>query len=322
MSLPCDQVRDRLYAADALDDARLGADLRSHLDGCAACAALRAHLRRIDAAGRALPVPADSAAVRNAFLRRLEAPITSAGPADDRGARGRPGRTLRLRPSPPWRRPAARLAAAALFLLGAGLGAWLVLSAGTQPAVASDAVDRLVALNVDLAEADSPQERSRLFAEREPVLRRMLEKDPLSPDDRQLGSALLENGAWLSANTDPLAGAQRFHALADGLLVRLQKAAAAGDTRAVARLGKRYAELQARGLDAQLGRAAKANLDKPDRRRQYDRLVSDHAALQRRVDQMVDQSPERSKKELRRLLNQARQQQKKEPRAHPKGQVY
>ncbi len=273
-----------MLGAESLADDALAPEVGSHLGGCAACVAVLARLREMEAAARALPVPAGSAEAKAAFLEQLRSAPASRAAAP---------RILRVR----WTWTSRAIAASILLCIG--LGAWLVVA--NRGAAASDVViDRLVAWNVALTEASSPQEAGRIYADQATALKQSLDRDSVSGDAKELGAKLLENGAWLSVNSDPLARADRFCHVADLLLKRIQPAAAAGDTRSVTKLSRRYHQIVSRGVDGQLGRVQPAVISDPERKRHYDRVVRKNADLDQRLQDVVERSPEPTRKAIRR----------------------
>ena len=263
----CSEIQEQLYAAESLSDEGLLPDLASHLRACPACAALRSNLVRLEAAAHALPSSQAGNDAKEDLLRQLQ-------------PRRRPATQpfespLRLRMRRGWQ---ASAVAAAILLVMAGT-AWIVLTRsgrlqgrstgpGLAQATDSSVVDKLVDLNVDLAEAATPEERNEIFASQSAPLTATLEEDHLSPEEKELASKLLENGKWLSSNTDPLDEAERFDSVAGLLFDRLQAVAPAGDAKAVARVTRRYGIVAARLNDAR-AKLARHSVRSPEQKRRY-----------------------------------------------------
>ncbi|MGA2497257.1 MAG: hypothetical protein ABSH20_05925 [Tepidisphaeraceae bacterium] len=284
--MDCTQARERLFGAESLAEGALAPELAAHLGSCAACGEVLSRLRRMEAVARELPVPVGAAEARAAFLEQLQAVSAR---------RAAIPRILRVRWTW-WSR-----AMAASIVLCIGMGAWFVV-AGRGGSGSDVVIDRLVAWNVALIEAGSPQEAGRIYADQAVVLRQSLDRDAVSGDAKELGAKLLENGAWLSVNTDPLARADRFCHVADMLLKRIQPAAAAGDIKSVTKLSRRYHQIVSRGVDGQLRRVQSSAINDPDRKRHYDRVVRRNADLDQQLQDVVERSPEPARKALRREL--------------------
>jgi len=281
--MDCTQIQGQLLSADDLTDTALPVEGAAHVQSCMECGALLSRLCRIESATRALPTP-DASESRSAFLRSLSPVQTS------------PRRWLI---HPRWPRPRA-LAAAAIILLAIGAAVWYLAASGANRAQAAEVtVDRLLQMNLDLAEADTPDQRARIYASNAPALQTALNRNPMPPDQKQLADKLMANGAWLSSNTDPLDGAERFDEVADLMLNQLQAATTAKQAKAAARLERQYQHIVNRGLNSQLKRAQNVPLDKPERKRRYDRLISRNAELDRRMKQLLDRASNPSPKEIR-----------------------
>ncbi len=187
-----------------------------------------------------------------------------------------------------------------MILLAIGAAAWYFAAASASRAQAAEVtVDRLMQLNLDLAEADTPDQRARIYASNAAALQTALNRNPMPPDQKQLADKLMANGAWLSSNTDPLDGAERFDEVADLMLNQLQAATTAKQAKAAARLARQYQHIVNRGLNSQLKRAQNVPFDKPERKRRYDRLVARNAELDRRMKQLLDRASNPSPKEIR-----------------------
>ncbi|HEX4793175.1 MAG TPA: hypothetical protein VH370_05255 [Humisphaera sp.] len=284
--MDCAHIQEQLLCSDDLADAALPADVADHLQTCAACAGVLSRLRRLELEARELPTP-DAGNSRDAFLESLAIEQS-------------PARRWVIHPR--LARPRA-FAAAALILLAIGAAAWYLAAGGASRAQAADVtVDRLLEWNLDLAEADTPEQRARIYSSSAPALQVALNRNWMPADQKQLADKLMANGAWLSSNTDPLDGAERFDEVADLMLKQLQAATTAKQTKAAARIARQYQHVVNRGLGPQLKRAQSVPLDKPERKRRYERLMSRHAELERRMQQLLDRSPNATPKEMRKQL--------------------
>jgi hypothetical protein len=286
----CSEIQEKLLALDDLSDASIPPEVSDHLRMCPQCARFTARLRHLEAAATELG-PIDSKIARDAFLAILQSPSEESA-------------TSRSRRSWPIRIGWRSVAAAAVILLAIGSGIWMTTFATRQPALAADAtVDRLLDWNLKIADTESPDARNNIFATQVNELKAQTDQAALPADQQQIASKLLENGLWLSSHPDPLAGAEHFDQVANLVLDQLNAAATRNQSKAVERLSKQYDRLTARGLRPQLKRAKFDRLEKPDRKKRYERLLNREDELNLRLQQILETSPNASKKEIRRLLN-------------------
>jgi hypothetical protein len=321
----CKEIQEQLFAAESLSGDSVPPELAAHLHGCAACAALRVKLVRLEAAARSLPVLADSSDAKEDLLRQLQTRPALPALSLSKGSLSkgrRPDRTLdesplRLLMRRGWQ--AKAVAAAVLVVLGGTI--WVALTRDarqvarttepvmpttgpvTRAAQAGDpsVVDKLVDMNLDLADAATPAERNEIFAEQAAPLTATLQQDHLAPEDKELASKLLENGKWLSSNTDPFDEAERFDNVAGLLFDQLQQAAPAGDTKVLARLTRRYGLVAAR-LDDARAKLAKVPARSPEQKRRYERLVRRQTEVEKQLQELLQRAPEMSRKEIRKEL--------------------
>ncbi len=307
--MTCDEIQDRLLTADDVANiATHDAEVAAHLRACPACATIVTQLGRLDAATRAITVP--SAAMvedaKGAFLQSI-------GNKDVTGNSDEPIRlptaSARLRRagaqqvSNVWR-IMPRFAAAAAVVLLIGSGIW-VLTGDVSSADASSAavVEQLVRWNVNLAEADSPEERSEIFANAG-ALKQKVAKVKLLPEDRELAKMLLDNGQALATTAnDPLNDVERLNDTAEQLLKRIQIATSRRNIRAVRAYSRNYALLRATaGADhlKKLEPLPGEDVQHLDRLEQMIRRDSD---LQRRLQKLLEQSPAATRQEIIQSLN-------------------
>ncbi len=197
-------------------------------------------------------------------------------------------------------RPGRRLAAA-LVLVAAGLAAFLVFRPPSARAT-PNLLEQLVEWNVDLAEARTQDERSRILTDQEEQLKTTLAEAALPPADRDLAESLLENGAWLVQNSDPVAEADRFGDLADKLLARMDSATAAHDEQLVVLLAKSYDRLTTAGIEANLKRAGTAGATDGKRHKKLTHCQQRHARRTCRAAEIIDRNPEPYRKAIHRHL--------------------
>jgi hypothetical protein len=332
--MDCQQIQDQLFAADSYTAEALPSELKAHVRGCAECRHVLSRLMRLEKATRMLGEP-DSSLAQEAFLRELQpmrlvgANRSNSGRSSSiRAGSASPGQVYQPRGN--WGRLA--MAASVLICVAGGLVAVVVLKqhhdpatgpamarsnpSSTQPArielamasPASPLVSKLVDWNVDLAEADSAEERAEINDEaatlREEV-QKELEGSNLSPEDRELADKLMKNGTWLVAHTesDPLAEAERFEDIADKLLDRTQAAAFVGDTNSAGVFGRHYSMVSATGINAKLEKAQKDKVITPEEKRRLERMVKSNSDLKLKLQRLLDQSPAAARKAIDKALH-------------------
>lgn len=287
----CRQTQDLLLAS-AHGAESLPPVFAAHVAACAVCRDLQARLIRLDDAAATLPVPAESASARDRFLQEFE--------LQPQQARG--GHPLFARFHPHMGR---NLALAASLLIFAGLIAWFV-TAGEHAAMASDGlVDRLVDWNLDLAQAESAEQRQAIFASQAAAFDQEIHQKTLSPGARVLAQKLVVNGSAMARSNDPLADAEQFTDIADLLLQRMQTAMAAGDTRLAKRLSLNYALISSQGLHPRLARAKRMGSTTLERKLHLERIIGRSAELQERLAQILEKTPDASRSEIIRELGLA-----------------
>jgi hypothetical protein len=286
--MDCRQSRDWLFQAD---DPRPHSchvpGIREHLAQCPDCQTLSAELIGVEEAWRDIPLPASADAARVAFLEKLPARSRTLPLA-------RP--QMRRRPERP------RWLAAAMILLGIGVGTWILVP--TPEAHAAPAlIERLVDWNLDLARAGSAGERKELFAAREDALKRDVEQVPLPGPDRALAHLLLDNGTWLATHDDPIAAAERFSAVADRLVERMALASA----RREHRLANRYAKLQSvvteHGVAHSLAKAEASGALNFEQRRHLEKIILNDEKRMQALAELLERNPNLSRKDIRRAID-------------------
>jgi len=278
--MDCPEARDWLLLSEApADPADVPPAVAAHVRACPACGDLGRALDRIERQWRDQPVPSLADAGRAAFLARL-----AAQPA----------------PSPVRRRFAApRWALVAAVLLALGTVAWLIVP--SEARASADLIDRLIDWNLDLAAADAGPGRAEL-AGRAAALQSDLGRAALSPADRELAERLLETGSWLAANDDPVGVAERFDAVADQLLDRIQAATAAGEKKRADRLARQYRRVLERGIDPSVRRVLASPALNFEHQRRIERVLLSDAGRLDALAALLEKAPDASRKEIRRAL--------------------
>jgi hypothetical protein len=273
----CELAQDVIFQSDD-PEAVPDADVARHVQACGNCRAVVERLARIEDVARGLTVPvidqdhADSRGVGN--------------PVPQGAARGR--RTF-LRPM--WVG-----AVAALLLIGVGLGLWMwPQEPGAQ------VVENLIDWNLQLADADAPQERERIYKSTAPQMESAVRRAKFSDEDRATAARLLADGAWLSQHGEPTARAEKVCDLTELLVGRMDTAAAADDAGAVGRLGPKYGRAQKVG--ANLKRLHPVGAVVPENQRRLERIAKRQAEAEKRLAAAAAKFPERAARQaLRRAL--------------------
>jgi hypothetical protein len=300
--MDCRQTREWLLRSDTPgapeNQPRL---IAVHLAGCSACRSLETKVARLEEQWRSWPLPAEAESARKAFLDRLARPTTK--------------KTIPS-PSAGGRQQVRRLAAAAALFLTLGVVAWFL----TPPAelqASTDVVSELVEWNLQLAQAPSLHERSRVYTQRGPVLQAALQKALLPLEERDLAQRLLENGRWLESHDDPIEEAQRFDALADLMLDEIDNSVTQGRPVTSERLARRYHHLAADGLYTRLDHLKASPALTSAQQRRLERLEQRDARRLEKLAEMVERTPKRSRKEIRKALDLGSKQHKRKDKQKP-----
>ena len=332
----CEQAQQELLQCEDPRRAPRGdTQLAQHMRSCAGCRAVARKLVALEQAVWVLPVPESLDSARTVFLERLvRQPVT---------LRPRPlalrGRALRT-----W------TAAAALVLAAVGLGTWLLTQRGDERPVTSgpsdqqphraitdvasdtttiadepgddepsELLDRLIAWNLDLTEAALPSERDRVYVSQAAVLKKALEQEPLADLDRSLAEKLLETGALLARNDDPVIAADLLDDVADELLDRLNSAAGSDDVQAINRFGKRLSRVAEQGINAKLDRAEATTKLTPDHQRRLEKIHQRSGKRVQVLTNVVNRAPPKSQKQVRRAMEAADKTHKRKGQGKKKG---
>jgi hypothetical protein len=289
----CRQAQDWLLESeDARPKSCASPAMAAHLERCEECRRLAAQLAELEAVWRDLPAPAASDRAKAAFLQRLP-DLTAASRLAERFGRATDRPFTRRR----WLQQGAAAAAA---VLAAGTGAWLLLS-GREAEADDDLMDRLLDWNLQLAEAQSPDERQRLFAEAE-QLRTAITAARLAPEHSALAESFLDNGTWLVSHQDPVFAADRFDGLAERLLDLARTADEKGNHKRMKRLLQQYNRVLEAGVNPNIESAdASGTLDFEHQKRLEKLTIADSRRL-RQLTALLDRAPDASRAEIRRAL--------------------
>jgi hypothetical protein len=285
----CEQAQEEILLADdpaALLAAGSHSESGRHAMECAVCRAFTERLVRLEGAVAGLPMPVGSEDARQAVLAGVRSKTLA------------PRRQMFLRPA--W-----ISAVAAVLVIGIGVAMWLKPVPAPTPQ-SPVVMDQLIDWDLALADAEAPQERAALYASQAATLQTAVQQASLNDEDRQFATTLLENGAWLSDHHDPVERTEKFCDLADLLMGRMDKAAAANDASAVQRLGKHYGRVQ-KGIGANLARLdANAFVAPPGnsakRLERLERIAKRQEEAQRRLAVLAERSPKAAQKALQRMM--------------------
>ena len=272
----CEQAQEAILLSDNPAGPHGDAAVNSHVAECSACQTFIQKLVRLESAAAALPAPglvqAKQAALEKSRLLLI-----------------RPRRTFLLR-------PAFLSAVAALLVIGIGLGIYLYNTSRPAPPTV---VDRLIDWNLQLADAPVPTDRDAIFAARAAVLESEVKSESLTDEDRQLASNLLEHGTWMCVNTDPLDRAEKFSDLAELILLRMHRAAANNNLKALQQLSRRYDLVVQAGIGGNVARMRQNGNLTPENRKKLERIEKRNAEQLQRLEAMADRAPKALQRELK-----------------------
>lgn len=296
----CEKCQEAILMSDAPGASILSGDseIAQHVARCAVCSAFAQRLVRLEALAGRFPLPANSEQARAQVVGNIREQLETRRRYYIGGQR------------PLWQ-TALRWggAVAAVLVVGFGIAMWARMNRPepTQVAQSSPAVmDQLIDWDLALADAEAPQERADLYASRAATLQTAVQQASLNDDDRQFATKLLENGAWLSRNHDPVERTEKFCDIADLLVGRMDKAAAANDDQTVQRLGKHYGRVQ-KGIGANLARLdanayVAPNPNAAKRAERLERIAKRQEEAERRLAALAEKSPQKAQKALKRML--------------------
>jgi hypothetical protein len=205
---------------------------------------------------------------------------------------------------PPSRRRWARVAALACAAAGIAFLLYFMIGmpANHERENGPEVVEQLVGWNLDIAQAETRPERQSIYDTRADNMKGLMTTAKLSLEDRDLAQTLVDNGAWLAGNDDPMAEAERFGEIADKLLVRLDSATSANDNRVVARFADTYRRVNEIGVSVNLERAIAKTPHDPKHKPKIDHLIAGDDGRAKKLEEMLERHPDASWKALNRAL--------------------
>ena len=291
-----------------------------HVAHCASCNQLARKLRRLEKAVRSLPEPPDSADARLRFAAQLENLEINAvnGDVDGEVTEDNTGDDVDLIPSSLrisarhrrtarkshvlWRIADSRLTAAALLMLVLGGSIWAYRFRQQQVLASAQTIDKLVVWNLRLTQSDSPAERRKLYAISAESVKQQTGQASLSSNDRKNAEALLQNGAFLADNQDPLAEADHFSEVAD-LLVTKMDSAADKAPEVMEQLSQTYYSVINQGIQKNLDRAEASGVNTDATQKQLEKIDQHNIVLMSKVEALLEKSPAISRPQLRQALD-------------------
>ena len=248
-----------------------------------------------------VPVPTMVEPVLSASLESLPHPIRRRKP--------------RMRPNILWRIVDSRLTAAALVMLVIGGSIYAYKWRERQVLASAQTIEVIVEWNLKLVQADTPAERRKVYEASAGLLDQYVVSAPLTSDDRKRAGELIEKGAFLKDNEDPLAEADHFSGVAD-LLVKKMDLTADASPETMDKLSHTYLSVVDNGIEKNLDRAQAAAKDNPAGQNKIARIDQRNALLMDRVEALVEKHPTSSPPQLQRAL--AHQRQKSQQRKSEK----
>jgi hypothetical protein len=177
----------------------------------------------------------------------------------------------------------------------------ILLDALRTPASAG-LVDRLVDWNLELADAPTSTARAALYDDRVDRLRSEVKSGEWRDSERAFAAQLLANAAWLSENYDPTAEADRFAAVADTLLERMEEARTSENANELRRLTRLYARVTELGLEPKLTQIKSAKGLDFEHKRRLEKVILKDDERRQKLEALLERSPDATRKEIKKEL--------------------
>ncbi|HEV3142268.1 MAG TPA: hypothetical protein VGZ47_00120 [Gemmataceae bacterium] len=307
----CERAQDWILAVALPGElARAPREIAEHIRQCDSCQRLIERVVRLEESWRQQAVPASAVQAQSVFLQRLADP-----PSPIIRKPELPRRSIRL----------ARwiVAACVLAIIGVSIGIG-VLSTSSQARAESDVIDRMIDWNLQMSEAPTLEERQRLFAERADEFKTDVNKADLSEADRAFADYLMQTGAWLASNDEPVEEADKLNTLADQIVTRAQTSGKPMDEKKTQRFVQQYQKV-AQNIEAKVEKAeAKATANPAATSAEHAKKIEKIEARENKrletLAKLQEKMPEASKKEIKAMLEQEHKKHKPKPGPkHPKG---
>jgi hypothetical protein len=282
--MDCQQVQEWLFRTDVLHPESVDHEHAAHIDSCVDCRGVAAGIKRLEQDWRDMPLPASALAAKAKFLTTLDSGM-------------RKPQSVRF----PARRLVLRSALAASILLAASVGGLLLLDLSRASASAR-LVDRLVDWNLELADASSITARAEIYDEQGDSLRNEVAGANLPDTERAFAQELLTNAAWLSENNDPIAEADRFAAVSQSLLERMELARKNNNSKELRRLIKLYARVTKLGVEPKLKKILIAGGLDFEHMRRLEKIVLKDKLQRQKLESLLERSPDATRKQIKKEL--------------------
>jgi hypothetical protein len=293
--MTCNDVRPILLEADSAHPANQSAEVRAHLDVCRDCCKFTEQLFRLERDWKNLPMPVGANAAKEAFLRRLA------------GDLARPTKRTRKPWLPRLPRPAIAGIVAASLLLAVSLVAWQMMPGreiaretareAARETAKAKLLDDIVDWQLALVEANEAG-RAKLLKEA-PKFQARLQLMSFNADDRQFAETMLDKGALLAQNPDPLVAAEHFDAVAEQIQQRLEKAAKSDKVGEADQWAARLGNIDERGVEGQLDQLDNGQKKKS---KSWEKIASRNAHRHQALQKMLDESPEATRSQIHRTM--------------------
>jgi hypothetical protein len=285
--MDCREIQDWLLEWGPTPPEGIPAEAAEHLRTCPQCGALAAEVAQLDQAVRDLPDAPQAQQAKQRFLQRIQA-----GPAlpASRGGGRIVGRIIR------W-----QYAAAAMVLLAAGAGLWILLAGAGSDAQAATVVERLVDWNLELASMPTIEERKGLYAAQAGKLEQLVAKTAPNSEDGALARTLLRTGAGFCGSSDPLADAEIFCSVADVLAPQVAPAGKP-NAKVIKRRTNLSARIEQKGVVQRLEKMESAAKPVGERAKRLEKVVHHNAKYQAHLTSLLPRVSEPDRREIRRAL--------------------
>src|SRR5262249_10168241 len=133
--------------------------------------------------------------------------------------------------------------------------------------------------------------------------KKAMRKSQLSEEERELASLLLENGARLAQNPDPVSEIEDLSTVADKLVENIKTAAKGKDKAAIDRYARLQGKVNKRGLNARLAKLEDTGVAGSENEKRVEKVVLRESKRTQAMLDLLERNPDLSPKELRKELD-------------------